>query len=128
VLLAQKEFGEAARASEEALRLSAGRAPPFHTRILQALRRNGEAHVGLGDLDGGIATLERAAQDAGDPDASPWDAARIHFALAQALWTKEAERKRALELAARARDELTGLHSVVEAARASAWIAAHRGR
>ena len=56
------------------------------------------------------------------------DIAEVEFALAQALWSAPAERKRAVELVTEARDQFTraGGRHVKEAARVEAWMKDHR--
>ena len=125
IQLAEGNDAEAAASAGKALAVSESSTAPFHYRVLGARRRLGLARLGLGDVAGALEQLERGAKDAADPETSPWDRARIRFALAQALWAEGTDRPRARAVAGQAREELARIHGAFFLRQVDAWLAKH---
>lgn len=87
----------------------------------------GQCLTRLGRFDAALPYLERALELRRRLSAPPRSQAEASFALAEALWSVRAERRRALDLARRAlstyRDE--GQTGADEASRIQAWLDAH---
>lgn len=116
------QYGAALAIFEGAL----GRDHPF---VAYALTGIGTAHVGLGAPARALEPLERALKLRLEKNAAPTDVGETRFVLARALWDSRRDRRRAVELARRARDDFrsgkdAGVAGVAEI---DAWLAKHGG-
>ncbi len=123
-------LGRAAEARpffEEALAGFAASYGETHPSYGAALAYRGVADVRLGKIKPGIAAIERGIAimvAVADPQLQHLADAR--FGLAQALWPRDKDRARAQARQARDHYLNVGPSTVLELARADAWIAAHR--
>jgi tetratricopeptide (TPR) repeat protein len=77
---------------------------PDHPHVAYALTGLGDCYLVAGELDKAIEHLERALRIREQTGAGVWSMAETRFALAEALWDAGRNRKRAIELARKARD------------------------
>jgi tetratricopeptide (TPR) repeat protein len=101
------KYDESRRHQERALAILEKAQGPDHPKVAITLTGLGEAMLGQGNPSEALPHLERALTIIAAHDGDPRDLARIHFALARALWDAAPEagrnRERAMTLAGLAR-------------------------
>jgi tetratricopeptide (TPR) repeat protein len=121
-LLGRYDEAEAAYGRALAISRRNGVGPEIVGWILTGL---GRARLGLARPEAAVSPLEEALAIRTERRAPPEELGETRFQLARALWPRAAERKRALGLAAAAREQLRGNSKAV--AEIDAWLAQVRG-
>jgi serine/threonine-protein kinase len=124
ILTALHRFDDARSSIEQALAIWRNQnASPFF--IGYGLLDKGRLALEAGDSTGARAVLLEAGRTLGE--ARPHLAPDLDFALARAFWAEPADRSKAVRLARRARQTLTGASRPRKLADIDAWLATHAG-
>jgi tetratricopeptide (TPR) repeat protein len=123
----QKDFARAIPQLEKGQGVLTKSLAPDHPQVAQCLVGLGQAQLGLGHLQPGIAALERALHIFESHEAEASDLGDARFSLARGLWDAGRDRKRALALAQGAKQAFlqAGEAHKKELGEVSLWLARH---